>query len=75
MNFDRSAWTVLIILCGCFAACDRTQELVHTSGDGKSGTRLAGTALTARQVIEECREAYQKLTSYEDEGTYGWLTE
>ncbi len=68
MNFDRSAWTVLIILCGCFAACDRTQELVHTSGDGKSGTRLAGTALTARQVIEECREAYQKLTSYEDEG-------
>ncbi len=68
MNFDRSAWIVLIAVCGCFAACDRTDDLVHTTADGKSGTRLAGTSVTARQVIDDCRQAYQKLSSYEDEG-------
>lgn len=67
MTIDRNAWIVLIAMCSCFAACDRTEELVHTKGDGKSG-RLVGTAITARQVIDDCRQAYQKLTSYEDEG-------
>ena len=68
MKFDRSAWTLLIVLCGCLAACDRTQELVHTTLGGKSSSRLAGTSLSARQVIDECRQAYQKLSSYEDDG-------
>ena len=47
---------------------ERTEELIHPTAGGKSGTRLVGTATTARQVIDECRQAYQKLTSYEDEG-------
>ena len=48
-------------------ACDRTEELLQQSaGSGK--TRLTGSALTARQVIDQCRDAYQKLSSYEDEG-------
>ena len=68
MNFHGSKWTVLIIFCSCFAACDRTEELVHTTTDGRSGNRLTSTAITARQVIEDCRQAYQKLSSYEDEG-------
>lgn len=68
MNLDKSTWTALIVLCGCLAACDRTEELVHTTADGKRGPRLAGTAMTARQVIDECRQTYQKLSSYEDEG-------
>ena len=68
VNLERSAWIGLIVVCSCFAACDRTEDLVHTSADGKNGTRLAGTAVSARQVIDDCRAAYQKLSSYEDDG-------
>lgn len=68
MNSDRRAWMMLIVVCACFVACDRTQELVHTTADGKSSTRLTGTGVSARQVIDDCRQAYQKLSSYEDEG-------
>lgn len=67
MNLNRSAWSALIALVCCFAACDRTEELVHTTAGGKT-TRLTQTAITARQVIDECRQTYQKLSSYEDEG-------
>jgi hypothetical protein len=68
VNLERSAWIVLLVVGGCFAACDRTEDLVHTSADGQRGTRLAGTAVSARQVIDDCRQAYQKLSSYEDDG-------
>lgn len=68
VKLQRSVWIVLMVVCGCFAACDRTEDLVHTSADGRSGTRLAGTAISARQVIDDCRQAYQKLSSYEDDG-------
>ena len=68
VNFcKRSSWAVIAAICIGLSACDRTDDLLQNSANqGKS--RLTGSALTARQVIDECRQAYQKLQSYEDEG-------
>ncbi len=58
----------LALLCGSFAACDRTEDLVR-SGDGKdgSGKKLTSSSVSALQIIEECKQAYQKLNTYQDD--------
>ncbi len=65
-SWDKIAWATTLVVCMVLTACDRTDELVQHSGGGK--TRLAGSALSARQVIDECRAAYKKLSSYHDDG-------
>jgi hypothetical protein len=59
--FERSRWLMLALFI-CAAACDRTDELVN--GTGKS--RLVGTSTSAQAVIDDCKQAYQRLSSYED---------
>lgn len=63
--FERSKWPLIAILI-CTAACDRTDELVHNGADGGK-SRLIGANASAQQIVDECKQAYQRLTSYEDQ--------
>lgn len=51
-----------------FAACDRTDSLLEKKTIATGKEVLTNTSTSAMQVIEQCKDAYQKLSSYEDDG-------